>query len=937
MNTIAKILFSLISTALLVFFVFFSFFHQTPPLFEDIKTKSFDTDSVYHLVQSETGEIVSVLSADALPKDASIKYLTLNDRVFTNDTLAFTSTQNGNDITISLEKPGIFLFEIHDLAKNYSIEYRSFTVQNLGPGIFVVNTLDSKKNRVFSFNTILDLTFKNKANLKIYPHSYLIFNPLKSALIKWWDLLRIGQVFQLGFLSSPIIEEDNITPDIFKITVGNDTELRSFIEDSLSYIIANSLQREAEKEIFLSQKWWVFPWENLISRFIEVFINEEKKIAYYKNGIISNLIEITKWNKNYESEIAYIANTLTKLRSISPEDAKEIDKIIQTYHSHIVSTNSKASSQAHISKLLLLTEENINDGFYYPSLLYLKNTFFWYDFLWDSWFYNSISSFTNQYGEDSINIWSKIDEGSLLFFLENILLWDYSSKEIEIKSLITLLQDYIEVSRPIHESSKQKASILYTNYTILEKFSRVLQEVYFTESRNSDWLLEVNPKTTIDSKLITASQSDISSLIQFYTKNKEILKDSKTSDILLQQNYEKISKIFEEYFSALLNYSEYVNTYDSWKKALLETSTINEQTSDTSLSKEKIISYLSEFNNIDLNNTRIDLRGYNYCIEPIEANISIEEEPYCYEVKGIASNWKLLNFFFYPFEKNKIDTISETINWNLRNINGSYKLDDIKKQLDEQYRLTTLPEEKYKYDFKNFFIITFSPEKTDSVNTWNNEDVSIVEEDKWIRVFKSTKLLWSDWDFASIQDFIRFKYNDIIVTKSNTSDLYDTSILWTPFSLSIPGQSNSSDIAWEFKSDYIFSDTDHSFNNSQIRVLRPGSSDTKRYLLSWNSIYIDTGFHVNSIETSLTEALQNIRLVEQVYNTLVSHNIWEYEISISYLLGSKNHVFTTTYKGKSLEITLRNSNTLDIVYSWEKVSDEQTTIDDLYNIILTLK
>jgi hypothetical protein len=69
--------------------------------------------------------------------------------------------------------------------------------------LFIVNNLDSKKNIIFSINSVLNLNLKHyKTNEKItsidlYPHTYLLFNPIKNIFVKNSDLLKVSQTFNL--------------------------------------------------------------------------------------------------------------------------------------------------------------------------------------------------------------------------------------------------------------------------------------------------------------------------------------------------------------------------------------------------------------------------------------------------------------------------------------------------------------------------------------------------------------------------------------------------------------------------------------------------------------------------------------------------------------------------------------------------------------------
>jgi hypothetical protein len=85
-----------------------------------------------------------------------------------------------------------------------------------------------------------------------------------------------------------------------------------------------------------------------------------------------------------------------------------------------------------------------------------------------------------------------------------------------------------------------------------------------------------------------------------YDQNKSTLKDK---NLILNQVYERYKILYNEYYLAISNYSQYVLEYDASKKELIDTQTINQLMNDTLvLDNEYIYKYFGQFRGIDISN-----------------------------------------------------------------------------------------------------------------------------------------------------------------------------------------------------------------------------------------------------------------------------------------------------------------------------------------------
>lgn len=833
---------------------------------------------------------------------------------------------------IKLSK-GIYFFDLRELNSQYIIKWDWFEIKNSWPGFFVINTINSRKNTIFSINTLLNLKFINFNNWEemtnsfLYPHTYLVFNPIKNIFIKNWDLLKVSQTFSLWDFDEQIIidwEINNNFLDIVSLKEENDKEI---IINAINLIKQDYKNDNEIINNFSSSNFLSLAWENFILKYSDFFINPSKKSTYLKNIITRKLQQLINSPKDWEEIIKIILSNLEELEKIDSKWASEIKDVIEFYYSIVIKDVNDFDVKFNLAKLESEIN-NKNSNLKFKSLISLEKTFFKYDFLENKNLYKDIIVFKNEYLKDlDIEIWNNINESSIsnlekidyfLLFLENILTnADFSSENIDANDLITIFSDYVSIADYFYNTNNNtiKRTWLYNNSQILNLFIEILENRYFSEERNENGLIEIKENIKINKENIIILENSINNLISFFNDYKNILDEAwNNKDKFLIKLYSILSEKYEEYFLALKSYDEYLIKYDKSKEELLTSKTINENENNIVLSKENAINYLKVFNWLNLNSANIQVMDYNYCLNPIEENASLNiEVAYCYKIDNLNLSWKNLSFLLHPFENNKIDEI--ILDWEIKT--GSYKLNDIKETLDIQKESETI--NKDQYDFANFLLFTFSDNQIVNNNeTYENND-SELEEDSVVKVFKRNKLLWETWDFNILKGFIDINYNDLIVDKIWEEYLINIK-LWI-FNITVW---KNLDYYWEISSEYNFNPK-HSFINPQIKII---DIKSKKEYLSWNKIKINWEYKVTNIKKEIEDVFNEFTKINYITESIVS-NLRTSEINISFDKETKIINFELNYNSENLNIELNNWYITKIIYKWTNLIQEKIDYKDL--------
>ncbi len=863
-----------------------------------------------------------------------IQKINISDKILYNY-WEVSSKQNWNKIEINIT-PWVYFFQLKEINTQYSINSKWFNIKNKWPWSFLINNLNPRKVIVFSIDTLIDLnlqnikTGKDISTISLYPHMYLVFNPIKNIFVKNSDLLKVSQVFNLWYFNKEVTNSE----DFLKLILLKNNKWEKVINNSLEFLKEEQEKRNEYINKYKKYVFWTIPWEKLIKIYNSILINPNKKNLYYKNIIIRETNSLLSSEKVEVIKITEIVDNLKKLHEINIESYNEVKDIILFQYSNVIITNQNSIIKINFTKLVNSIEWT-NIKIAPKSLIYLEEIFSNYNS--DS-FYKNINNFTEKYFDDlKISIdwtdkrkWTISDLENvdyLLFFIENIMINTSTEQIKDISHIINIFNNYMTIANSFYSYSNEniKRIWLYINLDILNKFTKIINSYYFNERWDNE-ILTINDNAKLNKNDISLLEKNIKNIFIFYNNNQNVLdvNNSKKDKFLALKLYPNVKSKYKEYFYALNDYEEYLSIYDKSINNILTTKTINENNAQKIiLSIDNAKKYLNIFNWVAINSkTNIKVMDYSYCENPNSNYENKEvETPYCYKIDNLKVGNNYISFLLYPFLNNKINNIQ--ISWKKKPETSSYKLDEIEIRMEEKKK--TIKENKELYEFENFLINTFW-------GNWNkiqnniviaNEEEQLKQEDPFIRIFKRNKLLWELWDFSSLNWVIDILYDELKVSKK--WDIYDIYIDSASFTTVINKKDH---YIWLFSSKYNFSEK-HSFIDPKIKML---NIKTKNDLLFGNYIYIKGDYKVTEIEDWLKTVIKSEKEIEVITNIIYTKL---YNSKINIVFDKENDVVTlsTKYKNQKIEIKYKNQKIIDTKVNWNSIIEEPINYRDVDTIL----
>ena len=942
MNILWKIFLWILSAFIFLYLVLVTYISSSSSYFENINFKDIQIWK-YSLEESSNGFFSVNKLLENWTGGIIIEQIWVSDKTIYSSG-SITLTQNGNNKTIQVE-PWLYFFDLRELGTNYIISWKGFKIQNKWPGLFFVNSLDEKKNIIFSLNSILYLDLislkdnTKSASIDLFPHTYLIFNPTKNIFVNNADLLKITQVFDLEYFDGQVIINEEVSEEIINLISLKDDKTADFVQKTLSYIDQEHLKNKEIVNRFLVSTFGLLPWEDLIDKYFPLLINDSKKDLYYKNIVIRSLHKLLTSDSVSPETISKIVENYILLKNINPGEAEQMKKIIDYYYSSIIKSNQSTTISMNYFELINRLN-NTSAQISFKSLIELQKLFFYYDYFWKANFYQNIVEFKADYLHD-LNIdleWSDpskwdIDDiekaDYLMFFLENIILSStFSSKDAEWWYLITIFNDYVTIANRFY--SKWDATIkrtwIFTSSKLLNKFISILETNFFEEERNRDNLLVIKSWVTYDEADMKKLENNIGKIYLFFETFKNVLNENESNkDKFTVLLYGKLEKKFGEYFDALKDYKDYLVRYDQSKIDLLAEKSIQENENTIMVSSKNAQDYLKTFNGVNFNYTTIKVMDYNYCADPVEENEDIAVEfPYCYKITDLNVGGNNVSFLLHPFQKNTMDEI--VVEWEKKS--GSYKLDDIEAILEEKMKMETKNQDKY--DFKNYLVSTFWQQVIVKDNTVvQEEEVIQIEEDPVIKIFKRNKLFWDAWDFSVLEWILDMEYFDVIVEKESDSQEYKININNGTFQINLW---KAREFYGTFASSYNFSPK-HSFINPEFKVI---DKKSKRDLLLWNSIYTLWELKVTEVQEGLIDIFENYTYINFVVNSIYE-NLDQKLIRIEYNQSKNVVILETLINSQKLVINMKAWDVTNIELWWRTLIQNSIQYTSIGNILNGIK
>ncbi len=806
-----------------------------------------------------------------------------------------------------------YLSSFRDLRKEYIFKGDGYRIRQEGIGeVYIDTSTKPWKVLVLSLNTYLHISLTSKqwnetyTDIFLAPHMYLEFQPSRGKLLKNADVVRIQTVYKMWYIGDNIFHA--YKNSFFTAYNIWDT---SFFFQILEYI----KDKDGEnKKILLDiqkQKVWKIPWYETLQRYSQLFVNKEKKKVFYKNIILEQFLDFTFLQKYDAEKIRKISRDIKKLKSLDIEAYNEILGVQERIYQIVSSSYLKEFIVPKMLFTMLDSWKEYSEKYYFS--LYAYSLFSLYDFQ-GVFSYDTSYKFLQAF-EKSIWRWNEKKKEKKLryqyftYFLQKQLsyLLQRENPSSNITSIIDTLTSYIKISSYSYDGDPtDRITSLYVYNEILKQIDTFLRTEYFLQERNDLNLLETHTKNKITTQDLSKFKKQIYTIFDIYEKNKSLLSVTNSRDQSIKKGITLRKKRIIEYLDALENYQTYTSKYDISKKDLLNLDVYSTEENEV-LTKDKILKYLSRFVWLNLENIKIDI---------IENK---DQEPY-YHIENIFILGSEFSFDVYPRSSYRLENLIV----DTKPLSFVYKLSIIESEWEKKYE-TASKDEKNKFDFTRFFLITFSSQGSTEVEEYIVKKPQY-NEDKTEVVFKRNKLLWSKGEFNILRNILPLEYNNIRVEKKGR--LYNIFIENAEIRVSIMESGNQKEINGIFSWEYVLNTVDHYFTKVSLELYRDKEKDINRRMFWGNSIYIAGKIHLVSFEEEMKKMLSFIASYESIYS-IIHSQFSNSSINMQYTLRNNNMSFKFDSQEKKYTIIFANGKVERIYKGTEKLLWEPINISDI--------
>lgn len=800
-----------------------------------------------------------------------------------------------------------YIFSLSSIWSEFEINYKWFSLKNMWPGIFYINTTNEKRYWIFSLSSLLRIellkTLDNSysTDVFLYPHWYMLFDPERNYLVSGWDALRVSSVLSwVWYFNNNILDINwEINPDFFK-SIWPILKDESFFTTAIKTIFYNN-------KILYSRLWEIrkeeksfTTWSKLLEKYDWLFINKTKKDSFYKSIIFNDLDDLFV-SKNRENKL--VNNIYSNYVKLNWKLDSDIQRVFNNYYRYISLESNFAAKQNFYSLYQKLSNNKVE---FLWSLFYLRDIYNDFDFIWSDNLYSDITLFTKSYFSDlNINIWkdkllikdedySKLDYFSL--YLMKLLLTSNSFDKETVSKVISIFDYYVLLDNNLYwwQNEKKIATWVKNHLDVLTNISKSIRSYYFEEDR-SEFNLLVKKKIEINSNNIEEFQKNINSLISFFDENIYIFseKDPKI------ESYKNISKDMDEYFLALLDFEWYKSSYTS-------NSIINTWNETKYLKEEDAVNLLSNFENLFVNWIEVDIVNDEYFV-----------------IKWLEFNYEPLWFKLYPYKNNLIDEIN--IWWNM--LEWNYEL------WEKQDSNGTISP----WVWETFFIEIFTwYDKWNWEVTYYNSD----DDPEYIStddlVFKRDILLWDSWKFSELKDILNMRLNNI---KIKDKKKWEITLTWALLKINTNKVVKNNKISYnsEFSSDYKLTSSEDYFENIRLKIIENDIKKKERdYLLFWNEIKLNWKISNNGFKKQIVDFGDVLYDLIFIWNK-INEVLWKDSLDIEYSLIRKKLTIKLFYLKKPLVISLIKWKIDFISYKWKNILDSKIELDKLEENLFDLK
>lgn len=816
-------------------------------------------------------------------------------------------TEIKNDI-ISLWE-WLFYFSIKELWKTYQIWDSYLNVSNKTPGNFILDTRDPAKYLLYSFDSVLNVEILNSStwevatSFEMFPHTAFKMNTKHNWALIWADLFRIDIINKISYIHESLLSDSwKINVDFLSsVWYSRDLDAIKFLNFILKRKKSDEEVSDYKKlqDLSIGKPLAI----SFINKYFSFFYNDEKKKIFYKNLILEEIHDLfakrpDEFNKK---ELSDTIEHFKALKSLSLVDYEEMYGVLSYYYKTVVMKNNVDLLPLKESYAYIFASLDSKKYIVDTNLVKINSLYNSYDnnLASDEDLYAGFSSYINGKYYDNKGLFREwIDHRDLVWLsysLKNLL---KNSILLDNHDFASVFASYLELNNLILVSSENKkttwATYVYVYSELIPEFKKNIKLYYFNDS-DKDLL---DPKRDFDEDIYSKLKKLIvweNRLIWFFESNLS----SVTADF---NDVKNDIKDINMMYLAIDDYSTYKKEYDESLKEIfdIEVASYWEQELDNSMSYKNFKKYIDQFQNV---------RFFQY-------NLTLDEENSRYIVKNMKVWDKLMDFFLYPYKNNLISDIKvwgEDFKW-------LFYLDLEKEKWDVKYESASDIEEKEKYDFTNYFYLTFVKEKEFS-SWWEIYEV----KDEWFEYdiaefkFINDKLLSkATWEFRKVNwNIINLNIENILLEKEGNG--YNITIKDSVISY-------MSETAERFDgyltSKYEFSNTAHNFVDLSLDLynIDVRTRDTEpRYL--WSTVQLIWKISIYDFDQRISNIFDSFDPFDFIFKRTKS-DILEIK-EISYNLSSNS--FTYKYLSKASDVVHIEINEQWYVTFYQRWNDNKVS------------
>lgn len=842
---------------------------------------------------------------DYVPEAAEdFRYVYLSDRESyysqLSEEMSHTLEQNDESFTLTLSQKDAILTSFYHPLKNYSIRGAWFQIEQQGIGEIFIDMI-SRENRYFirPLSTALKLSFTSPDGAEIYnsiylfPGQYIIFDPERNSFYTNADIARMQILTDIGYIS-----ENGLVPERILVYMWDETHYQVYLKN---------LQEKQVYYQWKSQELSNLEVSNLssvrrIEKYFLIFLNPEKKRIYYQNRIAELYISLIQLWTLDRAKLAEISRYLSLLKDINSEAYYESYATLMRFNSLMFRNTQAENIVSNVALALIESTSTLpQELLFFTFYTYTSSRITQITIADEILIRNYIESFRSYYRENktAMQYFSYLLQEKTLELLA-------SPRDTAYTSILLYLWEYIHLSQiSFIESDLEKKSLLYIYQNLIELLESYLRETFFIEERTQTSLLVQRENMSLNSQELILLQEQIISLLTYYTNNARLLDDTILRDFSLKASILEKSVLLREYLAALTNYEAYTLEFDTVSRELLDRGRWN--TAEQIITQEAIISYLSKFQWLWLQNLEMSI-GENGSVD----------------IEGISISWRLLAFTLLPLAWNRIRDIM---------IDGKelifeYPLDDIESDWEEKMRAAS-DEEKDKFDFRRFFLITLIEDRRDIWRDIITDTIAWSQEDTVIAVFKREALLSQNGEFSDLRDMMQVGYNDIRV--SRRGDTFDIFLDGVWVILQLKESRNNIKYDGLLTSEYILTDDTRSFKDIKLQIYE--DRERSERMIFWpNQLHILWEVPISEVREVLTEVAENLANLSTIMNIL--NTTWvSWEVSMQYTPSDKKLRIRFDFWGERHTIVYASFRIESYVRGRQKVITDPIPVSNLFEYL----